>query len=44
MSQFHPEDYDRLKETLPLTVEDDLIDNRHAVNPDMFNNDEANPI
>ena len=42
MSQFHPEDYDRLKETLPLTVDDDLIDNRHAVNPDMFNNDEAN--
>ena len=42
MSQFHPEDYKRLQKTLPLTVDDDLVDNRYAVNPDMFVNDESN--
>lgn len=42
MSEFHQEDFDRLKDTLPLVVDDDLLDNRHAVNPDMFDNSEAN--
>ena len=31
------ETYNSLKEVLPLVIEDDLIDNKHAVNPDMFN-------
>jgi len=39
-SQFHREDHDRLKVTLPLVVEDDLIDNKYAVNPDMFTQDD----
>ena len=34
---FDIEKYNSLKEVLPLIVDDDLIDNKHAVNPDMFN-------
>ena len=33
---FDMEKYNSLKEVLPIIVEDDLIDNKHAVNPDMF--------
>ena len=33
---FDMEKYNSLNEVLPLIVDDDLIDNKHAINPDMF--------
>ena len=33
------DEYIKLKEALPITIEDDLIDNQHAVNSDMFNSE-----
>ena len=33
------DEYEKLKDTLPLVVDDDLIDNKHAVNPDLFTTD-----
>jgi len=33
------DEYKKLSEALPITIEDDLIDNQHAVNTDMFNSE-----
>ena len=33
------QEYEKLKHTLPIVVENDLIDNKHAVNSDMFNSE-----
>lgn len=33
------DEYSKLKDTLPIIIDDDLIDNKHAVNSDMFNSE-----
>jgi len=35
------EEFNKTSEYLPIVIEDDLIDNKHAVNPDLFNNDNS---
>ena len=36
-------EFDKTSEYLPIILEDDLEDNKHAVNPDLFSNDDSSP-